>query len=35
VTSFGGDVKPWVPCCKILQHVKDPCIVWKTLCRQN
>jgi hypothetical protein len=23
-TSFGGEVKPTVPCHKILRHVKDP-----------
>jgi hypothetical protein len=23
-TSFGGEVKPTAPCCKILRHVKDP-----------
>jgi hypothetical protein len=22
--SFGGQVKPSVPCCKTLQHVKNP-----------
>jgi hypothetical protein len=22
-TSFGGEVKPSVPCCEILQHVKE------------
>jgi hypothetical protein len=22
-TSFGGEVKPSAPCCKILWHVKD------------
>jgi hypothetical protein len=27
--SFGGEVKPSVPCRKILQHVKEPCRVWK------
>jgi hypothetical protein len=23
-TSFGGQVKPWPPCRKILRHVKEP-----------
>jgi hypothetical protein len=23
-TSFGGEIMPTVPCCKILRHVKDP-----------
>jgi hypothetical protein len=22
--SFGGEVKPLAPCCKILRYVKDP-----------
>jgi hypothetical protein len=25
LTSFGGDVKLLVPCCKILQHIKECC----------
>jgi hypothetical protein len=29
MTSFGGEVKPLVPCCEILQNVKEPCQVWK------
>jgi hypothetical protein len=24
-TSFGGEIKPSVPCHKILLHVKEPC----------
>jgi hypothetical protein len=24
-TSFGGEVKQWASCRKILQHVKNPC----------
>jgi hypothetical protein len=24
MTSFGGEVKPSIPCCKILLHIKEP-----------
>jgi hypothetical protein len=24
MTFFGGEIKELAPCCKILQHVKDP-----------
>jgi hypothetical protein len=34
-TSFGGEVKPSVPCCKILQLVKDPYHMKRDTCRQN
>jgi hypothetical protein len=27
-TSFGGEVKPSIPCRKILRHVKGPCCCW-------
>jgi hypothetical protein len=33
-TSFGGEIKPSVPCRQILRHVKDPCSM-KDTCRQN
>jgi hypothetical protein len=26
-SSFGGEVKPSVPCRKILRHVNKPCVV--------
>jgi hypothetical protein len=26
--SFGWEVKPEASCCKILQHVKEPCVAW-------
>jgi hypothetical protein len=38
MTYFGGEVKPVVPCQKILQHVKDPYSMKEILlgtCRQN
>jgi hypothetical protein len=32
-TSFGGKLKPSIPCHKILWHVKDPYSMKKILCR--
>jgi hypothetical protein len=34
-TSFGGEVKPAVPCRKILRHVIDPLSYGRDTCRQN
>jgi hypothetical protein len=34
-TSFGGEVKPSVPCRKILRHVKHPCSMKEILRKQN
>jgi hypothetical protein len=34
-TSFGQEVKPAVPCRKILRHVKDPYKVWKEILRMQ
>jgi hypothetical protein len=33
--SFGGEVKPSVPCHKILRHVKDPYSMKTDTCRLN
>jgi hypothetical protein len=35
MTSFGGDVKPLVPCHNILRHVKEPYECEEILSRQN
>jgi hypothetical protein len=34
-TSFGGEVKPSVPCCTVLRHVKYPLRYDRNTDRQN
>jgi hypothetical protein len=34
-TSFRGEVKPSVPCRKILRHVKEPYEYERDTCRKN